>query len=202
MKKHLILFMIMQLCILVVFAQQKQLKPSKIIKAVKFDKSPQLRDIKIIEPQARIKKHGKNDFNKFQKYPFPCKKMGSLPLGKDPVLQDEFGTGFSCSPIMNFPGMDNVNNSGVPDTEGDVGPNHYFQMINFSFAIWDKSGNLMYGPADNITLWDGFPGPWSNTNSGDPIVIYDPLADRWLASQMAVCDGGLFYELIAVSETG
>ncbi len=51
-------------------------------------------------------------------------------------------------------------------------------------------------------MWDGFPGPWSGTNDGDPIVIYDELDDRWFASQFAVnTSDGSFWELVAVSET-
>ncbi|HSG68353.1 MAG TPA: GEVED domain-containing protein, partial [Bacteroidales bacterium] len=83
-------------------------------------------------------------------------------------------------------------------------PNHYFQMVNLAFEIFDKNGNSLYGPADNITLWNGFSGPWSSTNDGDPIVLYDEYADRWIASQFALPNypSGPFYELIAVSETG
>jgi hypothetical protein len=31
---------------------------------------------------------------------------------------------------------------------GDVGPNHYVEMINLVFAVYDKSGNLLLGPVD------------------------------------------------------
>ena len=89
-----------------------------------------------------------------------------------------------------------------PDTDGDVGLNHYFQMINLSFAIWDKQGNLLYGPVDNSTLWNGFIGPWTGTNDGDPIVLYDEAADRWMASQFAInTSNGTYWQLVAVSAT-
>ena len=185
-----------------VFAQNKTIKPQEVVKAVKFDKSKRLKDIKAIPPQHRTQDHKDKEFNRFDKYPFNYAKELSISNIPDPVRQSSAGEYIPNPPIMNFPGMDNVNGSGVPDTDGDVGPDHYFQMINFSFAIWDKSGNLLYGPADNITLWDDFPGPWSNTNSGDPIVLYDHLADRWMASQMAVTSTLPQYILIAVSETG
>ena len=110
------------------------------------------------------------------------------------------------NPIIynNFPGVGNLSGVAPPDPDGDVGPNHYFQMVNLAFAIWDKSGNILYGPADNSTLWDGFSGPWSGSNDGDPIVMYDEYADRWVASQFALPNypNGPFYELVAVSETG
>ncbi len=76
-------------------------------------------------------------------------------------------------------------------------------MVNLSFAIWDKSGNLLYGPANNNTLWFGFGGPCETTNDGDPIVLYDHLADRWLMSQFAnAFSGPPYYQCIAISQTG
>ncbi len=83
-------------------------------------------------------------------------------------------------------------------------------MINVSFQIWDKQGNSLYGPFDNSTIWDGFEGDWTGTNDGDPIVLYDQAADRWLVSQFSLPHssgpGGIFleppyYELIAISKT-
>ena len=66
------------------------------------------------------------------------------------------------------------------------GPNHYIQIVNAKFAIYDKSGSLLYGPVDNNTLWDGFGGDCETMNDGDPIVLYDDMADRWMISQFAV----------------
>ena len=79
----------------------------------------------------------------------------------DPVLQDELGPGNMPAPIVNFEGIgsgDNPFNLLPPDTNGDVGPNHYVQMLNVSFAVWDKSGNLLLEPVPNNTLWQGFGG--------------------------------------------
>ena len=122
--------------------------------------------------------------------------------GPDPVWQSDFGRQKSNGTHLNFEGTGNVNGVFPPDTDGDVGPNHYFQMINLSFQIWDKDGNSLYGPADNSTLWDGFIGPWTGHNDGDPIVVYDELADRWVASQFALeCTGNTWWELVAVSAT-
>ncbi len=72
-----------------------------------------------------------------------------------------------------------------PDTEGDVGPNNYVQFVNVFFTIYDKDGNALYGPADGNTLFSGFGGLCELTNDGDPIVQYDPLADRWMFTQFA-----------------
>jgi len=33
-----------------------------------------------------------------------------------------------------------------PDPDGDVGPNHYVEMVNSMTAVYDKSGNAVLGP--------------------------------------------------------
>ncbi|MFA4864026.1 MAG: T9SS type A sorting domain-containing protein, partial [Bacteroidales bacterium] len=105
--------------------------------------------------------------------------------------------------ISNFEGVGNLNSVYPPDTEGDVSPDHYFQMINLSFQIFDKQGNSLYGPADNRTLWNGFIGSWTSTNDGDPVILYDEQADRWVATQFAInTPDGTYWELVAVTETG
>ncbi len=90
-----------------------------------------------------------------------------------------------------------------PDASGDVGPNHYVQMVNVQTQIWDKNGNSLAGPFDNSNFWAGLPGPWSGSNDGDPIVLYDEIANRWMVSQFALPNypNGPFYILIAVSTT-
>jgi hypothetical protein len=45
-----------------------------------------------------------------------------------------------------------------PDAEGAVGPNDCLQMVNLSFAVYDKQGNLLHGPVPNDTLWQGLGG--------------------------------------------
>ncbi|MGH9838577.1 MAG: hypothetical protein ACREEM_07325 [Blastocatellia bacterium] len=61
-----------------------------------------------------------------------------------------------------------------------VGPNHVMQTVNTRMAIFDKKGNVLYGPAANNTVFKGFGGACEATNNGDTVVRYDQLADRWL----------------------
>jgi len=68
-----------------------------------------------------------------------------------------------------------------PDTEGDVGLEHYVQWNNLGFKIFSKAGVLLNGPngsAGNLP-WAGFGGSCETENDGDPIVIYDHVAGRW-----------------------
>jgi hypothetical protein len=89
------------------------------------------------------------------------------------------------TPILNLEGF---TFTGVwpPDTVGDVGPNHYIQMVNSSggssFVITDKTSTILAGPTDLDTLVVG--GACAN-GGGDPIVLYDRMADRWLMSEFA-----------------
>jgi hypothetical protein len=92
-------------------------------------------------------------------------------------------------PLVNIPGINSI--AGPPDTVMDVGSNHVIQMENTTaFQIWDKHGNSLAGPTTFGTLWATntlvHPDPGNecrNDNLGDPIVVYDHLADRWLMSE-------------------
>lgn len=176
--------------------------PIKISKAVHFDVSKELRTIPEV-PYGMRKRNWKDRVvpNKFG-IDDELKHMAPLN-GPDPVHQDKimYGGRNPGTVVENFAGVSNTYGVAPPDTDGDVGHDHYFQMVNLGFAIWDKSGNLLYGPVDNSTLWDGFVGPWSNSNDGDPIIVYDEYADRWIASQFALSQNPYMYELVAVSVT-
>ncbi|MDB4438944.1 thrombospondin type 3 repeat-containing protein [bacterium] len=82
------------------------------------------------------------------------------------------------------------------DVNADVGPNHLIQMVNGNsgaiFQVFDKSGNILTGPffLDNYL---GFPG-----GLGDPIVLYDQEADRWMKSEFASAGNHLH---VAISQT-
>jgi len=92
-----------------------------------------------------------------------------------------------------------------PDSDGDVGPNHYVEAINVAFAVYDKNGNSLAGPITYNTLFAPLTGtPCSGQNDGDPFVMYDQIADRWVISDFAfpgLPGSGPFYQCIAVSQT-
>jgi len=113
-----------------------------------------------------------------------------------------------AAPIANFEGLSNQDNFNIfgfrvnpPDPNGDVGPNHYVEMINLVFAVFDKQGNKLLGPVDTGSLWAGFPIEDCTDPSGDPIVVYDQFADRWILSQFTTRDP-TFYNCVAISQTG
>ncbi len=118
----------------------------------------------------------------------------------DGALQDWQGTARMPSIDVNFEGLGNVNGVLPPDTNGDVGPDHYVEWVNLSIAVYDKSGDLLLGPIPGNQIWDGFGGACEEFNDGDPIVMYDQLANRWMISQFALEWGVGFHQCIAVSQ--
>jgi len=126
---------------------------------------------------------------------------------RDPVLQTALAPVQMPAPLLNFDGQGNVRGYYPPDTNGDIGGDYYVQMVNVTLAIWrvDRmalTATLVYGPADTNTVWAGFGGVCEATNDGDPIVLYDSLAHRWLISQFALPNfpSGPFYECVAISQ--
>ena len=114
-------------------------------------------------------------------------------------------------PLQNFAGLSATDNcvggqcgSGIPpDTNGDVGSNHYIQAVNKAFGVFSKTGQRLASFTEG-QLWvnSGCSNP-----QGDPVVLYDSIADRWILTAMgsAVDSGGNsvspFYQCIAVSIT-
>ena len=114
--------------------------------------------------------------------------------------------------IQNFEGISNKSNSTLfagyfypPDTVGDVGPNHYVQSVNAGIVqIWNKSGAILAAPFKISALFSTLTGSVCLGDDGDPIVLYDHLADRWLISQFAFNSStdGNYHQCIAISKTG
>jgi hypothetical protein len=128
---------------------------------------------------------------------------GSRP---DPVVQKGFTKNLLASiiPGLNFDGIPYpgvVCNCAPPDTNGYVGLTQYVQIVNEGYQVFDKAtGNSVLGPASIRSVWAGFGGVCETGGSGDPVVLYDKLADRWLISQFAA-SGSINQECIAVSTT-
>lgn len=165
--------------------------------AVAYDSMPALHNIRPVPPPIA----GVRDL---PRKTLPG-RIGSADPGApvDTVVQANAPVGVSGSVGQGFDGIPNVNGVLPPDPTGAAGPNHYVQAVNLSFAIYNRTGTALYGPVNTNTIWSGFSGPCQNTNNGDPVVLYDRVADRFLVSQFALPNypSGPFYECIAVSAT-
>jgi len=131
--------------------------------------------------------------------PGPPKRRGAnktvpgkgLPVGNDALVQhpDDFMRYPGKAPSLVFNA--NVSQYTPSDPTGAVGPNHFVGAWNIGFRIFDKQGNPLTPAASLSTL---FPG----NAIGDPIVLYDAAADRFVITEfddspngfnVAVCQG-------------
>ena len=119
---------------------------------------------------------------------FDATNSGAIDFSPSQLGDALSGAGASFTfgtPILNFNGQ---GFSGVlpPDTVGDVGLSHYIQATNHSsgtqIAIYNKNDGSLAGSPFILDTLATLP----NANGhGDPIVLYDNLADRWLLSEFS-----------------
>ena len=173
-----------------------QVSAPQIFHSIRNDTSPPLRDMAEAPVSPTPWKNGvipifKNESKFKDRYQ------------KDKSLQNTMGTRGTTSILQSWDGV-SAGPYIPPDCSGDVGLNHYMEMVNIQFQIWDKTGTSLLGPLNLGTLWSGFPGPWSSSlNDGDPVILYDEAADRWVATQFSLPNYGSSpnYILVAVSQT-
>lgn len=126
----------------------------------------------------------------------PVKYDQSQPLsGSAGIEQTYFGNRPAPQIIASFDGL----GEGFTGPQGTsrlrnpsdnslaVGPDHIVQTVNSRMAIFTKkgkrfdvTGKVLYGPVPTNNVFKGFGGPCEKLNSGDAVVRYDQLADRWL----------------------
>src|SRR5438132_5318548 len=113
---------------------------------------------------------------------------------KDPVIQKKKGTGPISAPIQNFDGMclpfsdepcTQASNCDClpPDTNGEAGLTQFVEMVNSSFAVYSKAGAVLRPATEINQLWANTDSECKAHNDGDPVVVYDQLANRWLLSE-------------------
>jgi hypothetical protein len=176
-------------------AQPAPKKPV-VTHAARFDISPAMRDVHLPPVQPMGDGSGEYEIpNKFLKpaLTHPNSTVPNSPTARSPSI----GTPAPAI-IASFDGT-NKTNSGCgclpPDTEGDVSEDYYFQWVNTAWALYDKTtGAVIPNGVSNYTpgnsFWAGFGGLCQSHNNGDPIVVWDQFAHRWVASQFVVPPSG------------
>ncbi len=113
-----------------------------------------------------------------------------------------------AAPTVSAAGISSADNFAVygerrapPDANGDVGPNHYVQTVNYLVQVFNKAGAPLTAPFRLSSLFAAMGDICGTFDDGDPIVLYDPLADRWLLSQRGITGGPPFHQCTAVSKT-
>jgi hypothetical protein len=154
------------------------------------DVSPALRDLPTMwpPPESNGEKEELREANLNPKLPLPLHV--DVP---DPVI--ERGGLLKTllpdipSPALNFDGIPFPGvgcSCAPPDTNGAVGLTQYVQMVNEGYQVFNKTtGASILGPTAITTIWSGFGGVCQNNGNGDPVVLYDHIANRWLISQFA-----------------
>jgi hypothetical protein len=126
----------------------------------------------------------------------------------DPAVQTATTAAAAPAPTSSFAGLDYANwGAGwPPDTNGDVGPTDYVQTVNTSIGIYDKATGTQLAAFtfDSLFSQAASGTPCDSSNQGDPVVVYDSFADRWIISDFAWTSfsSGPFYQCFAVSQSG
>lgn len=123
------------------------------------------------------------------------KPVNPVAVGVDPLaeLQRSFDAlrtprAFTA-PLINRNGQGNTGVS-PPDPTGDVGRDHYIQALNGGggalYVIYNKAdGSVAAGPFSMDGLGTGV----CASGLGDPVVMYDELADRWVLTEFTTTAG-------------
>ena len=116
----------------------------------------------------------------------------------DPNLQTVYPPSAPPVTLASFDGI-TWDGSVPPDTNLAVGATQVVEVVNSQFAIFDKGGNLQAGPSEMsqmfVSLGDD---PCATKRGGDPVVLYDRLAGRWLVARYVFATNNL---CVAISQT-
>jgi hypothetical protein len=172
--------------------------------AVAFDVSPALRDMPMLTPgstQQGWRSSAPRDRSLVGRVASPVHE-------RDGALQTQMSPSAMPSPLFTFEGPRNEDNFVLlnrrvnpPDPVGDVGQHNYVAMVNLTYAVYSKSGALQFGPVPTGSLWQGFSVPDCAGASGDGIVNYDEISNRWILSQFTSQGPDEFWNCVAVSTT-
>ncbi|MCX6285995.1 MAG: BACON domain-containing carbohydrate-binding protein [Bacteroidetes bacterium] len=197
--KRYISVLIFLIPVLLAGAQDIPATPSEIGTGTYLGLSKPLRDLPVISASdwKAMEKRAKKELNEgLQKRSYPYAST-ALPKGPDTFFQKNMGSQHNTAgQIVNFDGQ--TSPYYPPDCNGTAGPNHFMQTINTVYAIYTKDGTKVAGPTAVNTLFGTVPG--SNYNNGDPVILYDEHADRWLVTEISI-SGSTNYLLLAVSST-
>jgi len=157
-------------------AQEVQTDP-QVSYEIKHDVSLPLNYLAGIAPKP---KHG------FVEMIEPKRNLGltvGLP-GDDTAVQEVYLPSSHTTQVLNFEGTrEDQGNAQVPDTNGSVGATQFVEITNFDYEVFDKAtGKVMLKPTNTNTIFIGFGGACEGTNPGDPVVVWDNLAARWLVT--------------------
>jgi hypothetical protein len=137
----LVLFLVLNLFALYLFAQDYKIHKGSAIHQVKISFS-EIEEFDKQVPKNLLRREIKNEFEHFPEIPFnpekivyQAPKLSHLPYWetKEP----------SPLPEIDFLGLDDSGNSIPPDVNGVAGPEHLMVTLNTDTRIMDKQGNII-----------------------------------------------------------
>jgi len=109
------------------------------------------------------------------------------PAESDAAVQDVYLSNVSTTQVIAFDGITgNDAMAAPPDTNGSVGTTQFVEITNSDYEVFDKAtGKVLLPPTSYLTIWRGFADGCETNDNGDPIVLWDKLAQRWLVSHLS-----------------
>ncbi|QKX04539.1 T9SS type A sorting domain-containing protein [Aquimarina sp. TRL1] len=185
--KKIVIFSFL-LCTAIAFSQKKEERKATLVTTAKY-----MREVTPISGKKLIPEKPRQgpinprrtDGNKI----VPGK---GYPVGQDELIlkkrRSKSAQRRGKSPSVVF--ETNTSSAAPSDPTGAVGPNHYVSAKNFAFTIHDRSGNELVASTSLENIWPG-------ESAGDPIVLYDNFADRFVITQFSDTPNGF---LVAISK--
>jgi hypothetical protein len=100
-----------------------------------------------------------------------------------------------------FPGV-SYNGWIPPDTNGAIGPNHFAEAVNGSFAVYNKTGTeLVHVDLDSFFTFSFNGINYPRGYSFDPRIVYDRRSSRWFVVALEIDDQDANHMMLAVSRT-
>ncbi len=127
--------------------------------------------------KPKVKFGPADDAAAIEEYTKKAHHPGTGQTEPDGALQSHQGHNVATT-LENFEGQQGLG-SYPQDPNGMIGSNYYVQTINSTFAAWDKSGNV-YIPQTDLDVLFGADG---RCDCGDPVTVYDKVADRWVITE-------------------
>ncbi len=199
-------------------AQLQALKP-QVSYAVGFGETKALRDLEA-SPEAAMQGRLLNDpteVNPKNTTVELTQPPGAPKESVDGTLRKAVTNGSAAQdqsvtppPISSFEAIANTDNNvaglglvNPPDVNADVSFTQIVQTVNSVFRVFDKTGNPLTPVLKMSTLFKSIGGQCAQTDPGDPIVLYDRMADRWQISQFNFASSATppYHQCIAISKT-
>lgn len=167
------LYIIFLLVVTLGFSQKKESsKPTLVSQASSMQQIGPLIGKNLIpeKPKQGGKRYRKADGNRY----VPGK---GLPKTQDPLItKQRSAQSMRAAKAASLVFEVNSRSQAPSDPTGAIGPNHYVSAKNSAFAVHDRSGTVLLA---STSLANIFPGE----TDGDPIVLYDSFADRFVITQ-------------------